>query len=297
MRYSPKKAFSIVFAMWFVLLTSLISIYVLSFIIPFGKSVKGIEFSTSSYYNAYAGVEEAMYLYGSGAQNKQYGYEDQKLITGTQDFWYDIASLGTQIPISWEWNSEYDTDWNRISSSEPIQLFIGNNLLSASMTGITTIRFRTPDISGSGRPTLAWSSGSWAILWQISSIAETLYPRDSAFITIWNINSVTNVWANFWSKQWQQIDGTTYLSAASFYGANCNGTKSCSLKLSIIGDLVDTSGKNIPYLEYQIVTSSPIPLRFSKILAEGNYNGYAKTLEVNIPQQTLNQAFDFTVFQ
>lgn len=298
MQYSQKTAFSIVFAMWFVLITSITSIYILSFIIPFSKNIKGVEFATHSYYSAYSGIEEALYLYGSGAQNKQYGYEATRNMVGSQDFWYDISSQWNYIPSVWEGNSEYDTNWNILSPSEPIQLFVGwGNIWNGGTVSFPVIRFRTPDVSWAWRPTLAAATNSWAILWQISSTTDTLNPQNNTFITVFDVNNISNIGVNFGSRAGQILSGGSQ-TIDTFYSSNCNSVSAaCSLKFSLMTNLIDMSWTSIPYLEYQIVSNNAIPLRFSKILAEGNYNGYLKTLEVNIPQQTLNQAFDFTVFQ
>jgi hypothetical protein len=56
---------------------------------------------------------------------------------------------------------------------------------------------------------------------------------------------------------------------------------------------------NIPYLEYKIKLNDTykIPLRYSRIKSYGKSYGFQKHLEVKVPQQTTNEAFDFTVFQ
>jgi len=116
--------FSIIFALGFMLLSSLVSLYLLSFIIPFGRSVKGIEFATNAYYNAYSGVEEALYLTSSGAQHGIYGYEGNVSPSSQQDYGFDITSTNTFIPVAGQGDSEYDSHWNTISLGQPIQLFI-----------------------------------------------------------------------------------------------------------------------------------------------------------------------------
>jgi len=93
------------------------------------------------------------------------------------------------------------------------------------------------------------------------------------------------------------LDGSTQ-TVNSFYSANCrNSNTKCVLKLSIIGSIKDTLGVQVPFLEYQIQTSNPVPTGITQILAQGDYNGYTKQIDIKIPQASLNQAFDFTVFQ
>lgn len=45
------------------LLMSLIGIFLLEYMIPFSRSVKGVENATNAYYQAYGGIEEAVYLH------------------------------------------------------------------------------------------------------------------------------------------------------------------------------------------------------------------------------------------
>ena len=68
--------------------------------------------------------------------------------------------------------------------------------------------------------------------------------------------------------------------------------------MSLVRELLLTNGNRIPYLEYQIdFWTFTVPQRYTRIQASGKAYGFKKDLEVNIPQTTLNQAFDFTVFQ
>ena len=69
--------------------------------------------------------------------------------------------------------------------------------------------------------------------------------------------------------------------------------------MSVINDLVlSSSAAKIPYLEYQITTfPSSVPDRYTRIESYGKSYGFQKKLDVRVPQQTVNQAFDFTVFQ
>ena len=130
----------------------------------------------------------------------------------------------------------------------------------------------------------------------LSSDTDTLYATGS-WITATNINS----W-NWWSindKDGFILDGASS-TFSNFYSSHCNNSGSwCTLKMSVINDLVLTQNDTkIPYLEYQIIFwNNNLPDRYTRVEAYGKSYGFQKKLDVRVPQQTVNQAFDFTVFQ
>jgi hypothetical protein len=69
--------------------------------------------------------------------------------------------------------------------------------------------------------------------------------------------------------------------------------------MSINNSYLETTLNNtqIPYLEYKITTTNSIPDRYTTISSAGKSHGFQKELSVSIPQKTVNQALDFTVFQ
>lgn len=57
------QAFSIVFALGITLLLCFMGLYLLEYMVPYSRNVKGIEFASQAFYESYAGVEDAMYDY------------------------------------------------------------------------------------------------------------------------------------------------------------------------------------------------------------------------------------------
>jgi hypothetical protein len=106
---------------------------------------------------------------------------------------------------------------------------------------------------------------------------------------------------DFSFKQWIDLNGsqTSQERFATFYGNNCTAsTASCILKLSIVNKLETINLTKIPYLEWRIdFWGKSVPLRYEVIQASGKSYGFRKDLELRIPQQTVSEAFDFTVFQ
>jgi len=56
-----KKALSLVIAIGITLVMSVLALYILKYIIPFGKNTKNIEQSSVAYYQADSGIEDALF--------------------------------------------------------------------------------------------------------------------------------------------------------------------------------------------------------------------------------------------
>ncbi len=86
-----------------------------------------------------------------------------------------------------------------------------------------------------------------------------------------------------------------------FINANkseCDNTYKCTLKISLIKDLETTTGKRIPYLEYQITADNLIlPLQYATLTSTGTQGPFSKTVTREVERFTTNEAFDFTVLQ
>ena len=288
-----KSAFSIVIAMWLVLIMSLLVLYILEYMIPYSKNVKWIENSSNAFYQAENSVEDA-FLNFKNRTNITQEFSKQFTSSSPVDYQYNTTSSWNTIPYSWEWNSEYDTDFNTISQWNPIQLDIWNDL------GISDIKvtFKVPDLS-SWTETLSWVTLP-IINWQLSAEDDTLNATGSwirANEINWNqIDIDDRQWINLFWSEWNSEE------LLNFYNSKCWSWKECSLKFSIINKLeLNVNNTPVPYLEYKFIFNTSIwkkvPLRYSRIKSSGKSYGFQKHLEVKIPQQTTNEAFDFTVFQ
>jgi hypothetical protein len=86
-----------------------------------------------------------------------------------------------------------------------------------------------------------------------------------------------------------------------FYENNCkNETSKCILRFSVINPLKLTNPNTMaPYLEWKITTEGgkTIPLRYSRIKSTWKEYWFKKELTIRVPQDTISEAFDFTVFQ
>ncbi len=294
MRYG-QKGFSIIFAIIIIIIASSMSIYLLSFVVPYSRNVKGLENSTKAYYVANAWIESALW---DKSQNILWFEETKNLTSNSQWYGFEITATGSLIPSAWQWNSNFDDDWNILGYSSPIQLSIGDGMIDNWAN--VKFDFRVPDLDGDGNnlDQSIETSQPVVLTWQLSSPWKTLLPTNATFISPSNINSSSPVILS--SKQWVELDNSNK-SFSDFYNANCSTSSSpCTLKISVIWDLVTwgPSSTQIPYLEYQIDTGwQNIPLRFTNIHASGKSYGFKKEIHVQIPQLTTDQAFDFALFQ
>jgi len=299
-----KKAFSIVIAIWLVLVMNLLVLYILEYMVPYSKNVKWIENSSNAFYQAENSIEEWLYFFST-----RWTWTIKEFADKTKPFsswsWvtykYSTTSSWNTIPYNWEWNSEYDSTFNKISQWDSIQLKVWKWVKINWSSSSTKIFFQVPTIWSS--TTLSW----WSlpiINWQLSSDTgnwNTLNAKGS-WITA---NDIDWTDININNFQWVDLnwnEDTIYMKFWKYYEDHCYWTNSwCTLKFSIINklELDNTEKTPIPYLEYKFILNSTkkVPLRYSRIKASWKSYGFQKNLEVRVPQQTTNEAFDFTVFQ
>ena len=285
--------FSIVMAMGLTIFIWLTALYLLEYIIPFGRNVKWVENASKAYYQANSGVEQSLWLI---SQN-DLGYQNAESIGWDAiDYWYQITANGSQIPLLWKGNSEFDQGFNIFSRSRPIQLEVWNNRILNWNDINFIIRVPNTTITNSAYTLAGWSNP--IVNWQLSSTVTTLNSDDS-LITSNDINSTTNI--NLGTRYGQDLDENTPQRLRDFYTDNCGSGSGCVLKLSVIWPLKATASARwslIPYLEYQInFWSASVPLRFAQIESTGKSFGFRKDIQVAIPQLTVDEAFDFTVLQ
>ncbi len=308
MKNSNKKWLSIVLAMWLVLVMSFMVLFILEYIIPFSRNIKWIENSTNSFYQAENWIEESLLFLKTRTDITA---ETWAIIWTSVKYKFTTSSSWTTTPVSWEWNSWFDKSFDTVSQWNPIQLQVWYNKVNLANTIFT---FRIPDLDWNWNFTeiMTWASlvspnPLPIINWQLSSNDKTLNASWS-YITSYDINNSLKNWVKIfdWNNNnlnwinyivWRNLDDTTQ-NIWDFYTNNCWASSWCILKMSIINKLeLNSNNTPIPYLEYKIVFSGQNALRFTTINSDWNSYSFSKNLKVRIPQQTTNEAFDFTVFQ
>ena len=295
------KWFSLVIAMLLVIILTLLALTILEYIIPFSRDIKWIENSSKAYYQANSWIEDWLYkIYG-----RNYWWWDTRVEYNENIAYWSIGRIFTTtsswktLPPAWEWNSDYDKDRYIIYSWNPVQLLIWNWNFN-NVADSFNINFRVPDLdkNWSFDETLKW--GPLPIInWQLSSSSNTLNSSWSIF-TANDIDWTDN---NMKILQWVDLNWneTNNQKFWKFYEDNCWVWSWCTLKLSVVNKLQTDEGPNsiiIPYLEWYIkVWNSIIPLRYTKLATSWKAFWFKKDINVRIPSQTVNEAFDFTVFQ
>lgn len=287
-----KKAFSLIIAMGLVLITSLLAFTILEFIVPFSKDIKWIENSTKSYYQANNWIERGLYFFKKRTDSQSRS-ELTRIYSVNTDYKFSTTSSGLTIPAVWKWTSSFNKDWDTLNVSDPIQLLIWYWFV----TNLSTLRidFRVPDLNND---LLLWETLDWTttpmVNWQLISETDTL---NSLPTTVFTADTV-----NWWDLQFSTLNGkkvsdSSTVTFSTFFSSNNCNTSKCILKISVINDL-KSSSKVIPFLEWKITTwANSLPLRYSTIESVWKANWFSKNLQIRVPQETVSEAFDFTVFQ
>lgn len=277
----------------------IIAIYLLEKIVPFSRDIKWVENGNISYYRANTALNSAL-LSMSGSDPS---IENTiNTLTNGSGMIYRITASGTTLPQTGQGNSEYDKNWSILAPGKPVQLLLSNN---AALT--QKFSFRVPDLKwdGSFSQTLSGTAMLPIINWALSASGDTLQASGSYSTTgvfLWGsyimatlATSGTVIFDN--SKVWLTLSGSS-TDFSSFYTSNCTTTlPKCTLKLSLINPLILTTGETAPYLEYQAIFSTAVPLQTAVIQTEGYAGGFRKNITRYIQQMTTNEALDFTVFQ
>jgi len=274
-------------------LMSSIGLYLLEYMIPFSRNVKGIENASKAYYQSYGWIEDALLYSYSG----WVGYETTNTLSGSIDYWYRMEAITTTFPAPWLWDSPFDLDWNTISQARWIQLSIGNNRLF-SWPNRFNIKFRVPDFNRNATvDALDTSPNDDIILWQLSSSINSISSRDGALITENDVDgNYINFWTTSWVGRWVYRDWSPG-NFFNFYNSECWVWSECVLKISVINPLEWSGGNQYPFLEYHIYTSQDIPSQFRQIQVVGQSLNFKKTLNISVLQQNTNAAFDFAIIQ
>lgn len=301
-----KEAFSLIVAIWLVMVSILLAILIVEYMIPFSRNIRWVENATASYYLAYTWIENGLYFF-----NSRTGKEEMNDISystwaiSTKWYNYKTYSSWIKIPADWTWDSSFDSNWNTISMGDPIQLSVWYGFLKDLSK--LWISFRVPDLNKNWLNDEKLESKvkkkaddtdiiiSWQISIDTSDNTETLSALPDEMIKISDINSFKEIF--LWNKNWRKIDSTDPILASSFF-STCWDSSKCILRFSVVNPLVqEGTWENIPFLEWQIHTEREIPLRYSIIESTGNTYWFSRVLNARYPQSTIPESLDFAIFQ
>lgn len=295
------KWFSIVLALGVVLVLTSISIYLLEYIVPFSKNVKGLDNYTKAYYQSWRGIEESLYFLSSANLGSELS---QNFTTNPISYSFQTFSSWSVVPESWKWESNFDKDWGILWQNTPVHIYLPNSVNWIN----TKIYIRVPNFdgnSGTDESLDALLATEDVVNWQLASKSEVLNSVSIGSRFIWGDICHSNVSCtskDISSLNWVLLDGTTTDTFWHFFSMKCSPNFSCILKLSLVNKLLwqssGVSWKKIPYLEYKINFDSVyVPYNRVLINTSGKSYGFRKDFSFDFPLKMLNEAFDFTVFQ
>lgn len=320
-----KKAFSLVIAIWLVLISSLLALTIYEYIFPFSRSVVWMENSAKAYYYANSWIEDALLKLSEEEKKVDWKIFQNDLwqsflnenfasvssiLALSRGFVYNIDNIWTVEPEAWKWNSNTDLNYNQISVWNPIQI----NLKSKSLNPTSlSIQIKIPTINKI-KHILEWWNNSF-VSFQLSS-------------ALWYLNFDSNSTTKFFDKtalnkpNWatyklSEFKWNLYLNSNPVEQKNVNfstafsqlgcSVQNCILKFSVINKLeAKASGSAVskkiflPYLEWKIDWKWiwwTFRKRYTDITSNWKSNAYSRELNIKVPQTTVNEAFDFTVFQ
>lgn len=302
-----KRWVGLIFALVSVVLLSMIMTVFYEIVIPRARNVKGIEQSNVAAYNAESGIETSL--------NSFTGSDIVSLInqSGT---WYSssgilsydcpgVAGNTCTFPESWKGNSPTSSDYNIIRPGSPIQIPFNNDI--ATFGGLSIV-FHMPDAFGGSARTLKDQGTKEYFIWTFTTnpslpwMAQSITSQSGELMPIswWNFSF--QIEGNNLAKGIKN-DGTKDIWLWFFINnkaSDCSGYK-CTLKISLIRDLITDTNVQIPYLEYKVTTDNgkplKIPLQYATLTSTGTQGLFSKTVTREVERFTTNEAFDFTVLQ
>lgn len=283
---------AIMIGMFLIIFLTLTMYVLMAQIVPFSRNTAWIQNASNAYYQAYAWIEDSLY------KKRESTLTNINYTSTTVSYKYDVSSLWSVVPAPWKWDSD-NPDYSKISIWKPIQLKLPTILTTTILNSNARLCFKVPDWLWS----FVWTDD--IIFWSLSSSTDTL--NGSVLIKWTDIKSSTfdctsNTSSPFviWTKNWNKLDWNSE-TFSSFYNSKCKSGQNCILRLSVINPLkaklLANPETSIPYLEYQIRMWGDIELYHTTIESSWKSYWFKKDLKVQVPQSTLNQAFDFTVFQ
>lgn len=280
---------AIMIGMFLIIFLTLTMYVLMAQVVPFSRNTAWIQNASNAYYQAYAWIEDSLY------KKRESTLTNINYTSTTVSYKYDVSSLWSVVPAPWKWDSD-NPDYSKISIWKPIQLKLQPWLSINS----SRLCFKVPDFDWITNIAFnTWTDPIifWSLSWKNSSwVADTLNWVDnlnpSVILSSRTFCNWTN-WFNLNLKNWKKLNWDS-VQFQNFYSSNC--TWWCVLRLSVINEL-KAWWKPIPYLEYQIRMWGNIELYHTTIESSWKSYWFKKDLKVQVPQSTLNQAFDFTVFQ
>ena len=292
-----KRWVGLIFALVSVVLLSLIMTVFYEIVIPRARNVKGIEQSNVAAYNAESGIEASLNSFTGTDIVANVDTRSTGIYSVSGSVKYDCNSNCT-FPESWKGNSSTDSNYNIIRPGSPIQIPIANGTIGNNFN----IVFHMPYFSGgiSSDQLKDYQTDPYFI-WTFTTPTKSITSSQGETINLFDSNGkkefeiYNNTTSSGINNSWTTDKLWTFINANQ---TDCTNNYKCTLKISLIKDLETTTGKRIPYLEYQITANSlALPLQYATLTSTGTQWLFSKTVTREVERFTTNEAFDFTVLQ
>ena len=297
-----KRWVGLIFALISVVLLSMIMTVFYEIVIPRARNVKGIEQSNVAAYNAESGIEASLNSFTGSNPVAVVDTGSIGIYSVSGSIKRECTSAPCVFPEPWKGNSPTGSDYNIIRPGSPIQILFNDNITTF---GGLRIEFHMPDAFGWSTRTLKDPSSKEYFIWTFTTnpaaplVAKSITSQSGELLPIiwWNFSF--QIEGNNLAKGIKN-DGTKDIWLWSFINSNtsdCSGYK-CTLKISLIRDLITDTNVQIPYLEYQITADNlTLPLQYATLTSTGTQGPFSKTVTREVERFTTNEAFDFTVLQ
>lgn len=140
----PGSALMVTMALMGIL--SLMMILLLEKIIPTSQATRGIENSTVALYHSASSIEKAFASMNYKLPGRAAGTGTLTLSSTQEEGKYSILQQSTIIPVPGKGNSEYDANWNKIYSGNPVQLKIDQSFITGGGLGGLVFDMRMPKL-------------------------------------------------------------------------------------------------------------------------------------------------------
>lgn len=125
---------------------SFMMILLLEKIIPTSQATRGIENSTVALYHSSSAIEKAFASMNYKTPGSATSNGSLTLANSQEDGKYQITQSNDIIPIPGKGNSEYDSNWNRINSGNPVQLKINQSIITPGGLEKMVMDLRVPKL-------------------------------------------------------------------------------------------------------------------------------------------------------
>ncbi len=250
---------------------SLVMILLMEKIIPTSQAIRGIENSTIWLYHSASAIEKAFASMNYRQPGLAAGTGNITVSSAQEEGKYNVSQSSTIVPIPGKGTSEYDSNWNRINTGNPVQLRISSQSLLTSLEDMV-FDLRMPKIgtsdsragytastryftSNATTPVInvILSNSSISLISDYGTSCSTSGAQNNG-LTADRVNDPDTIaLGKLCMKNTSVIGSSRTLEEMLDLTENTNFCSGwCTLKFSLVNKLENAQNQEVPYLEYRI---------------------------------------------